>query len=220
MLEYYSSSHWTLQESLPYRIAHLGLESLSDRELIGLIINDQEKAVDLCSQYPSLLNLLQADQTELINLHNLSERQATLLCLYMTLHHRIKQRQQVPSSFTNSSEVGGYLQAKYAHVKREVFSVLYLNRNMELIADEKVFIGGVSGVIVDPKIIFKKAVHHLASALVVCHNHPSGNLKPSKEDVALTQNLVDAALLFDIHIIDHIIVSSQGYFSFADEGLL
>jgi DNA repair protein RadC len=80
--------------------------------------------------------------------------------------------------------------------------------------------GGMTGTVADPRIILKKALENDATALILCHNHPSGNLKPSNADETLTQKIKQAAAFFDIRIMDHIIVSNEGFFSFADEGLL
>jgi len=78
----------------------------------------------------------------------------------------------------------------------------------------------MTGTVADPRVILKKALEHNATAIILCHNHPSGNTKPSKADEAITQKIKQAAGLLDIHIMDHVIVSNEGYFSFADEGLL
>jgi DNA repair protein RadC len=80
--------------------------------------------------------------------------------------------------------------------------------------------GGITGTVADPRIILKKALEQNAVSIIVCHNHPSGNLQPSRADEQLTQRLKEAAQLLDIHMLDHVIVSEQGYYSFADEGLI
>jgi DNA repair protein RadC len=104
--------------------------------------------------------------------------------------------------------------------QQEVFAVVFLNRGNKITHLEIVSEGGITGTIADPRVILKKALEHNATALILCHNHPSGNTRPSKADEAVTQKIKQAASLLDIHIMDHIIVSSEGYFSFADEGLL
>jgi DNA repair protein RadC len=98
--------------------------------------------------------------------------------------------------------------------------VLLLTRSNHVIRKEFVSKGGVSGTVVDPKIIFKIALEHLASSIILCHNHPSGNLQPSDPDIALTKKLKEAGMLLEIPILDHLIVSDTGYFSFADEGMM
>jgi len=97
---------------------------------------------------------------------------------------------------------------------------LLLNRGNRVLGIMNVSSGGVSGTIADPKIIFTAALKSNASALVLSHNHPSGTLKPSQPDISLTKKLVDGGKLLDITVLDHLIVTNEGYYSFADEGLL
>ena len=97
---------------------------------------------------------------------------------------------------------------------------LLLNRNNCVIKQITVYNEGIAGTIVDPKLVFKHALDHLASCIILSHNHPSGNLKPSSPDIELTKKLVAAGNHLDIKVLVHIIVSSQGYYSFLDEGLI
>ena len=105
-------------------------------------------------------------------------------------------------------------------IPHEVFIVLYLKRNNELLAEEQLFVGGLSATVIDPRIIFKKAINHLASAMILVHNHPSGSLMPSQADKDITKRLVDAGKLLDVPVLDHVIVSHKGYYSFADHGMI
>ena len=98
--------------------------------------------------------------------------------------------------------------------------MLFLNRANRINHFEIVSEGGITGTVADPRIILKKALQQNAVSIIVCHNHPSGNLRPSRADELLTQKLKEAALLLDITMLDHIIVSDQGYYSFADEGFM
>jgi DNA repair protein RadC len=102
----------------------------------------------------------------------------------------------------------------------EEFWVLYLNRSNQIIGRICVSMGGVAGTYVDPKVVFTKAVELLASSMILCHNHPSGQLKPSQEDIRLTRKLQEAGKVLDIMVADHLIIASQKYWSFADEGLM
>lgn len=103
---------------------------------------------------------------------------------------------------------------------RESFKVLLLNRNNEVIGIYTLSIGGISGTTVDNKILFAITLKCLASSIIIAHNHQSGNLKPSSADLAITKKIKAGAKLLDIKLLDHIILSSKGYFSFADEGLM
>ncbi|HMP88127.1 MAG TPA: JAB domain-containing protein, partial [Lacibacter sp.] len=102
----------------------------------------------------------------------------------------------------------------------EVFAVAFLNRANKINQVEIISEGGITGTVADPRIILRKALEYQAVSLVLCHNHPSGNLRPSRADEQLTHKIREAALLLDIQLLDHIIVSDEGYYSFADEGML
>jgi len=121
---------------------------------------------------------------------------------------------------TNSSDIATYLQVKLRDYRREVFAILFLNRSNKINHFEIVSEGGITGTVADPRIILKKALEEDAVSIILCHNHPSGSLKPSRADEELTKKIKEAARYFDIMVLDHIIVSDNGYYSFADEGML
>jgi DNA repair protein RadC len=102
----------------------------------------------------------------------------------------------------------------------EEFWVLYLRRNNTVICSERISMGGISGTVIDVKIIAKRAIELLSSALILCHNHPSGNINPSDADRNITTKMKQTALLFDCAVLDHIIVTAHSYYSFADEGII
>lgn len=105
-------------------------------------------------------------------------------------------------------------------LNHEQFWVVYLKRNNAIIKDEFISKGGTAGTVVDTKIILKSAITLGASAIVLCHNHPSGELRPSSADVSITKQVKEAARLIDIHVLDHLIIGSNGYYSFSDEGIM
>lgn len=118
----------------------------------------------------------------------------------------------------SSGDIADYLRAKLAHKHKEVFGVLFLNRSNKVIAYEQISEGGITGTVVDIRIILKKALLHECVSMVICHNHPSGNLDPSLADELITQKIKEASALLDIRLLDHIIVSTEGHYSFADQG--
>jgi DNA repair protein RadC len=122
--------------------------------------------------------------------------------------------------FKDSKSAAQYLQPLLADYPNEVFGVLYLDQSNGLKNFELVSKGGITATYVDPRVIFKHALREEAVGIIVCHNHPSGNLKPSRADEILTTRLKEGANYLDIKLLDHIIVSPRGYFSFATEGLL
>ena len=109
---------------------------------------------------------------------------------------------------------------RFLELKHEEFYILLLNRANEIIHTEQVSKGGVSGTVVDGKIIFKIALDHLASSIILCHNHPSGQLKPSNADLQLTTKMVEFGKMIDLPVLDHLIFTDNGYLSFADEGIV
>ena len=112
------------------------------------------------------------------------------------------------------------MQSKIGDLRYEEFWILLLNRANKLIDVKLVGRGGVSGTVADSKIIFKNAIETLASGIILAHNHPSGNLKPSNADIQLTKKIVDAGKIMEVPVLDHLIIGDNAYFSFADEGLI
>jgi DNA repair protein RadC len=121
---------------------------------------------------------------------------------------------------TSSKDIADFLKAQLQYHTKEVFVVIFLNQANKILHHEIISEGGITGTVADPRIILQKALEHNATSIILSHNHPSGNLKPSRQDELLTDKIKNAAAYFDIRVTDHIIVSSEGYFSFADEGLL
>ena len=116
--------------------------------------------------------------------------------------------------------MANYLQTILRDYKHEVFAVLFLNRANKVNHFEIISEGGITGTVADPRIILKKALEEDAVSLILCHNHPSGSLKPSKQDQELTLKIKEAAKYFDINVLDHLIVGDDGFYSFADAGIL
>ena len=105
-------------------------------------------------------------------------------------------------------------------LSHEEFWVIYLNKKNEVVKKENISKGGIDGTIADTKIIFKHAIQQLASAIILCHNHPSGNMKPSTADIKLTKKLKETGVMLDTPVLDHLIIGEKDYFSFADEGII
>jgi DNA repair protein RadC len=124
------------------------------------------------------------------------------------------------STIKSSKDAFNILYPLVADLPHEEFWILLCNRANKVIHSLSIGRGGVASVVVDVKIILKSALEHLASSIVLCHNHPSGNLKPSNEDIKITKRLQEAGALLDITVIDHLIIGDMHYYSFADEGIL
>ena len=119
-----------------------------------------------------------------------------------------------------SRDIADYLKTKLKDYRHEVFAVLYLNRANKINHFEIISEGGITGTVADPRVILRMALEKDAINIILCHNHPSGSLKPSRADEQLTTKIKEAAKFLDITVLDHVIVSEDGHFSFADEGLI
>jgi len=209
------------------KVIDRGLQALSDAELLALILSTGSKAlsaVDLgrhiLKETAGLLGLATCTPQELMKINGIGQAKSLCIAAAFELGRRKQQVQHKPVKIINSASAGNYLIPRLQDFTHEVFYVLFLSRNHSIKGEKIISIGGLSSTLVDVKIIFKEAVNQLASAIVVAHNHPSGNLSPSSADQQITDKIKACAKLMDIQLLDHIIVGQEGYFSFADEGLM
>ena len=206
-----------------------GPVSLSDSELLAIIINNGNKeksAVDLAKE---ILHMGNNNLNELgkFSLQEFQQIKGIGLAKAITIMAAIelgRRRQLSPflkkTIFRKSEDIAQFIRTSIKDYTYEVFGVVYLNKSNKVNHFEIVSSGGITGTVVDTRIILKKAIENGATSIVLCHNHPSGNLKPSKADEELTKKIKEAAKYHDIEVIDHIIVSEEGYFSFSDDGIL
>lgn len=205
-----------------------GLERFSDEEVVEFLLtlgtprNDvKPQAREALKQFGSLSGVLSAPTNKLTKINGIGPKNA----LYLNLVHQVagrylRDRAKGKDFFGSSRAVFDYLFHAMRDLKREVFKVLFLNRKNELIADQDLFLGTLSGSAVYPREIITQALEHKAAAMVFVHNHPSGDPAPSADDRKLTRDLVWAAHLMMIQVLDHIIIGQNTYYSFADEGLI
>ena len=225
----YSIKHWAKDDRPREKLLLKGAENLSDSELLAILIHNGSKnksAVDLAKEVlklgkDNLIELGKLSIKEFIKIKGIGEAKAITIAAALELGRR----RQAAVSFTkpvitSSHEIANYLQIKLKDLRHEVFGVLFLNRANKVNHFEIISEGGITGTVADPRIILKKALEEDAVSLILCHNHPSGSLKPSRSDEELTNKIKEAAKYFDIKILDHLIVSDSGYYSFADEGIL
>ena len=224
-----SIKNWALDDRPREKLVLKGPEALSNSELLAILINtgNKEKSAvqigkDVLQMSGNNLNELgKLSVNELKKVKGIGPAKAVTLCAALELGRR---RQAGASLYkTNircSNDIASYLQAQLKDYAYEVFAVVFLNRANKINHFEVISKGGITGTVADPRIILKKALEQGATSLVLSHNHPSGNLQPSKADEVLTSKIKEAAKYFDIAVMDHIIVSEEGYYSFADEGML
>ncbi len=206
-----------------------GASALSDAELIAILIgsgNRNETAVDLAkrillSASYNLNELGRVSLSDLQKFRGIGEAKAVSVVAALELGRRRKiaevmQKQTIGSS-SDVFDLFGNLLGDLPH---EEFWVLYLNSANKILDKVRISTGGVTFTVTDVKLVFKPAIEKLASAIIVCHNHPSGNLNPSSQDINLTAKLADAGKILDIRVHDHLIVTSGDYFSFKDNGLI
>lgn len=223
---------WAVDDRPREKLALKGAEALSDSELLAILINSGNKektAVDLAKE---ILQLGRNDLEEVgkLSLKQLQKVKGIGVARAITIAAALelgRRRQQGSINvlrdvdvLKSSKAVATYLQMRLQDHQHEVFAVLYLNNANKIKHFEIVSKGGLTSTVADPRIIFKIALEQNASSLVLCHNHPSGKLEPSPSDKLLTEKIQSAAAHLDMRVLDHIIVSTNGYYSFADEGLI
>jgi len=225
----YSIKQWAKDERPREKLLSHGAETLSNSELLAILINHGTKnksAIELGKEIMALgKNNLQElgklSLKELMKVKGIGEAKAITIAAALEIGRRRQSTQALDKkSITTSKDLADFLFSKINDNKREVFAIICLNRANKINHFEVISEGGITGTVADPRIILKKALEEDAVSIVLCHNHPSGSLKPSRADELLTNKIKEAAGYFDIRVLDHIIVSDHGYYSFADEGLL
>jgi DNA repair protein RadC len=223
--------HWAKSERPREKLITKGSDALTDAELLGLLIGkgtSRLNAIEIArlilrENHDDLHTLAKRSVRDLLKqkLYGFGEAKAAALVAAFELgrrrHSALSAEKPV---FKDGKSAAGYVQPLLADLPNEVFGVLYLDQSNKLKHWEVVSKGGITATYVDPRLIFKRALQEEATSIIVCHNHPSGNLRPSRADEILTDRIKQGANYMDIKLLDHIIVSNQGYFSFADEGML
>ncbi len=225
-----SIKNWSEDDRPREKMLLKGAESLSNAELLAILINNgtrNKSAVDLAKELMGLVNndlqrLGQLSVKEIVNLKvkGLGEAKAIAIAAALEVGIRRGAVENKRETIRNSKDVANYLKAQLQYKSHEVFIAIFLNQSNKILHNVILSEGGITGTVVDTRLLLKKALEYNAVNMILCHNHPSGNLNPSQADKQLTHKIKDAAKLLDITVADHIIVSSEGYFSFADEGLI
>jgi DNA repair protein RadC len=225
----YSIKEWAKDDRPREKLLLKGAGVLSNSELIAILISNgtrEKSAVEVAQDIlkagkDNLNELGKLSVKELMKVKGIGEAKAITIVAAMELGRRRQaSATREKAVITSSSDVADYLQILLKDYKHEVFAVLFLNRSNKINHFQIVSEGGITGTVADPRIILKKALEEDAVSIILCHNHPSGSLKPSKADEELTFKIKEAAKYFDIKVLDHLIVSDDGYYSFADEGIL
>lgn len=222
-------NQWAPDDRPREKLLAKGKDALSDSELLAILIgtgSGKETALDLAKNILAacrhdLNELAKLSIGQLMKTKGIGPAKAITIVAAMELSRR-----RTAGSLTSqtrlrtSQDVAGYCQNLLRDHHQEVFMVIFLRTNNSVIDYKILFRGGMNMTVVDTRIIFQMALENRSTQIVLCHNHPSGNLNPSNSDIHLTRRIVDAGKVLDIKVVDHIIVSEQGYFSFADDGKL
>jgi DNA repair protein RadC len=220
---------WAAEDRPREKLIHKGTSSLSNAELLGILISSgtrDKSAVDLGRELLSMAknnlnNLGKLTISDLTKLNGIGPARAVTIAAALELGRRRKLAEAESSvRIKSSKDVADIFQPILSDLAHEEFWILYLNRSNKVISRMKLSQGGISGTVIDVRLILKKAVECLASGIILCHNHPSGNLNPSEADTKITKKIREAGKYMDVQLLDHLIISEKDYYSFADNGLL
>ncbi len=223
-----SIKQWAVEDRPREKLLSKGIHSLTDAELIAILIgsgNQEESAVDLAKKIlnttgNNLNELSRKSVKELQKFKGIGEAKAISIIAAMELGRRRKlsdvlQKKQI----TSSRDVFDFFHPFLGDLSYEEFWILHLSQSNRILAWKKISQGGISGTVTDIRLILKDALENTCTSLIICHNHPSGNLQPSEADINITRKIKEAAAIMDIRLLDHVIIGEGKYFSFADEDL-
>ncbi len=219
---------WAEDDRPREKLINKGKSALSDAELLAILLrsgSSKETAVDLSKRIlhhvaDNLIELSKLNCNDLMAFNGIGEAKALSIIAAMELGRRRRESEiAIKQQITSSRDVFEYFHTNLSDNPYEEFWILLLNRANKIIKKVMISEGGISGTVADPKRIFKAAIENNASSIILCHNHPSGNLKPSEADIKLTKKLKEAGTMLDISVLDHIIIGDEKFYSFADEGL-
>ncbi len=217
------------RERLRQRFEDGGLSSLADHEIVELLLtfayprkDCKPSAHEAMRRFKNLKGVLEAPREELLKINGLGEKSTVVLRLIRDVSERLVRDKTINSGacYSNPDDVYDFLKIAIASRPKEVFKVLYLDNSNRLIEERTLFEGTVNRSAVYPREVMQDALKQHASGLIFAHNHPSGSLEPSPEDKNLTRTLVFAAIFMQLKVLDHLIITQGGYYSFAEHGLV
>jgi len=220
---------WAEDDKPREKLLNKGKNSLTDAELVAILINSgnrKETAVDLSRRilkdnHDNLIDLSRMSIHDLMQYAGIGEAKAISIIAALELGKRRRHCEaRELKKVKTSHDAFEYLYGFVSDLNYEQFWVLFLDRANQMIGIKQISDGGVAGTVADPKKIFKLALEANASSVVLCHNHPSGQLKPSPQDITLTKKMVAAGETIEIKVLDHLIIGGNTFYSFADEGML
>ncbi|HEX2899060.1 MAG TPA: DNA repair protein RadC [Bacteroidia bacterium] len=216
---------WVAEDRPREKMMEKGIFALTDAELLATLLASGTPKLSaiglarlLLERFGGLRNLSRASMAELMAVNGIGQAKASSIVAGFELARRKLATDHQQVHFMHSGDIARYLIPKIGDLRNEVFYVVSLDRANNVIAEAEVHRGGVSSVTVDARLVFKEAINKLASSVVVCHNHPSGSIRPSKSDDELTAHLVAAGKVLEMRVLDHLIIARQNWYSYADNG--
>ncbi len=225
-MKHFPVNQWAVEDRPREKLRNKGRKALTDAELLAILLGSgsrDETVLELSQRIlrdhnnnPYILSRLSIDQ--LMQYKGIGEAKAITVIAALELGNRIRTFKASQKKINSSKTAFEYFHGILGQNNHEEFHILLLNRSNHVIRPVKISEGGFAGTLVDPKKLFKIALENAASSMILCHNHPSGNIQPSQEDIRLTKRLVEAGKLLTLEVLDHIIIGGNDYYSFADEG--
>ncbi|TXG38782.1 RadC family protein [Seonamhaeicola maritimus] len=225
----FSIKNWSQDDQPREKLLYKGKVALSDAELVAILIgsgNREESAVALCMRIlasvdNNLSELGKLSVKQLMEFKGIGEAKAITISAAMELGRRRRGEEALEKKkITSSISVFELMQPVIGELQHEEFWIIYLNNSNKVIQKNQLSKGGITGTLVDVRLVLKNALEVGATGLILAHNHPSGTLKPSEADKQITAKLKNAAQSLDIKVLDHLIITENAYFSFADENIL
>lgn len=223
-----SIKFWAEEERPREKLLLKGKSVLTNAELIAVLIGSGSRTLSAVELSKQLLrkasnNLIELSKMSIADLQRnkgIGEAKAISIVAALELGKRRRSEEALErKKVSNSKEVFEYMQITLSDEPYESFWILLLNRANKVLRPVKVSEGGMTGTVADPKRIFKTAIDSKAASIILCHNHPSGSVKPSESDYNLTKKLKDSGEILQLPVLDHVIMGDNKYFSFADEGV-
>ncbi len=219
---------WPASERPREKLLELGVEALSDAELLAIFLrvgvtgkSAVDLARDLLTQFGSLNNIFAAPINELTQVNGIgSSKYCQLQAIFEMSRRALNEQMQVKDILSSPQQVRDYLCLRLGSRTREVFMVLFLDAQNRIIVTEELFTGTLTQTSVYPRVVVKRALHHNAASVIFAHNHPSGVAEQSKADEMITVELKKALALVDVRVLDHFIVAGNQTLSFSERGLL
>ncbi|MBK5209272.1 MAG: DNA repair protein RadC [Flavobacteriaceae bacterium] len=224
-----SIKSWAEDDRPREKLILKGKSALSDAELIAILIGSgsrNESAVDLSKRILNSIdnNLNKLGKLSVFDLQKFkgigdAKAISIITALELGRRRRIEEALELPQ-ITGSKAIFNMMQPLIGELQHEEFWIVYLNNSNKVLHKEQLSKGGLTGTLVDVRLVFKKAIELFSTAIILCHNHPSGKLQPSQADKSITNKLKLAGETLDIKVLDHLIITENAYFSFADENIM